>query len=180
VTLLCERGRAQLPPAKRTETAMTITGTVYDAFQRAEFDRWDEVISDDVEINSPAGYGMHGLQLFKDWGRNFVNLGWRIDLVDEHLALDQSGPGRGVITFLLNWTHTKDLLCLAPTGREGTSVETMLLTIDNGKVTRIDVASNTADLVIYEYESGWPMPHNIRPPALVEGADRRDAIAGSA
>ena len=159
---------------------MTITGTVYDAFQRAEFDRWDEVISDDVEINSPAGYGMRGLQLLKDWARNFVNLGWRIDLVDEHLALDQAGTGRGFITFLLNWKHTKDFLGLAPTGREGTSVETMLLTIDNGKVTRIDVASNTADLVLYEHESGWPMPRNIRPPALVEGADRRDAIAASA
>jgi len=159
---------------------MTITGTVYDALQRAEFDRWDEVISDDVEINSPAGYGMRGLRLFKDWARNFVNLAWRIDLVDEHLALDQSGTGRGFITFLLNWKHTMDFLGLAPTGREGTSVETMLLTIDNGKVTRIDVASNTADLVLYEHESGWPMPHDIRPPALVEGADRRDAIAASA
>ena len=159
---------------------MTITDTIYEAFQRAEFDRWDEVISDNVEINSPAGYGMRGLKLFKDWASNFVNLAWRIDLVNEHLALDQSGTGRGFITFLLNWKHAKDFLGLAPTGREGTSVETMLLTIGNGKVTRIDVASNTVDLVIYEYERGWPMPHNVRPPALVEGVDRRDAIAASA
>jgi SnoaL-like domain len=159
---------------------MTITDTIYEAFQRAEFDRWDQVISDDVEINSPAGYGMRGRQLLKDWASNFVHLGWRIDLVDEHLALDQSGTGRGFITFLLNWKHTKDFLGLAPTGREGTSVETMLLTIANGKVTRIDVASNTVDLVIYEYERGWPMPHNIRPPALIEGVDRRDATAAPA
>jgi hypothetical protein len=159
---------------------MTITDTVYEAFQRAEFHRWDDVISDDVEINSPAGYGMRGLQLLKNWASNFVNLGWRIDLVDEHLALDQSGTGRGFITFLLNWKQTKDFLGLAPTGREGTSVETMLLTVANGKITRIDVASNTVDLVIYEYERGWPIPHNIRPPALVEGVDRRDAIAASA
>jgi len=120
---------------------------------------------------------MRGLQVLKYWASNFVNLGWRIDLVDEHLALDQSGTGRGFITFLLNWKHTKDFLGLAPTGREGTSVETMLLSIANGKVTRIDVASNTVDLVIYEYERGWPIPHNVRPPALVEGLDRRDAIA---
>ena len=46
---------------------MTITDTVYEAFQRAEFHRWDDVISDDVEINSPAGYGMRGLQLLKNW-----------------------------------------------------------------------------------------------------------------
>jgi hypothetical protein len=69
--------------------------------------------------------------------------------------------------------HTGDFLGLPPTGREGTSVETMLLTIVGGRVTRIDVASNTADLVVYEYERGWPIPHNVRPPAMVDGVDRR-------
>lgn len=156
---------------------MTVTELVYDAFQRAELDRWNDVISDDVEINSPAGNGMRGLQVLKDWAQNFVELAWRIDLVDEHLALDETQSGRGFITFLLHWKHTRAFLGMPPTGREGTSVETILLTIVKGVVTRIDVASNTSDLVLYEYERGWPMPHNVRPPALIEGTDRRDAIA---
>jgi hypothetical protein len=159
---------------------MTMTEAMYDALQRAEFDGWNGVISDDVEINSPAGYGMRGLQVFKEWAKNFVELAWRIDLVDEHLALDDTRSGRGFVTFLLHWKHTREFLGLPPTGREGTSVETMLLRIMNGVVTRIDVASNTTDLVIYEYERGWPMPHNVRPPALVEGVDRRDTIAALA
>jgi hypothetical protein len=50
----------------------------------------------------------------------------------------------------------------------------MLFTIENGVITRLDVAANTADLVIYEYERGWPMPHNVRPEAIVEGVDRRE------
>ncbi len=135
------------------------------------------MISENVEINSPSGYGMRGLRLLKDWAKNFVELAWRIDLVDEHLALDETQTGRGFITFLLHWKHTREFLGMAPTGREGTSVETMLLRIVNGVITRIDVASNTPDLVLYEYDRGWPMPHNVRPPALAEGVDRRDAIA---
>jgi hypothetical protein len=156
------------------------THAFYEGFQRAEFDRWDGVIADDVTINSPAGYGMEGLQLLKDWASNFVNLGYRIDLVDEHLALDAEGNGRGFVTCLLHWKHVADFLGLAPTGREGTSVESMLLTIEEGVITRIDVASNTGDLLIYEYERGWPMPHNVRPPALVEGIDRREPILPAA
>jgi hypothetical protein len=159
-----------------TETA-TLTRSIYGAFARAELDRWDGVIAEDVAINSPAGYGMQGLKLFKDWAGNFTDLGYRIDLADEHLALDSAGNGRGFITFLLHWKHTKDFLGLAPTGREGTSIETMLLTVQAGVVTRIDVASNTPDLVIYEYERGWPMPHNVRPPVLLEGPDRSQANA---
>jgi hypothetical protein len=159
------------------ETEHKPTREIYEAFQRAEFDRWDAVIDDDVEINSPAGYGMSGLQLLKDWAANFTDLGYRIDLVDEHLALDENGEGRGFITFCLHWKHVKDFLGLAPTGREGTSVESMILTVRGHVVTRIDVASNTPDLVLYEWERGWPMPHNVRPPALVEGIDRSESIA---
>lgn len=157
-------------------TERTITHAIYDAFQHAELGGWDGIIAEDVAINSPAAYGMAGLKVLKDWAANFTDLGWRIDLVDEHLALDESGSGRGFITFLLHWKHTRDFLGLAPTGREGTSVETMLLTINDGVVTRIDVAGNTPDLTIYEYERGWPMPHNVRPPALIAGIDRRADI----
>lgn len=55
----------------------------------------------------------------------------------------------------------------------------MILTVRDRVVVRIDVASNTPDLVLYEWERGWPMPHNVRPPALVEGVNRSQAIAGS-
>ena len=152
----------------------------YEGFQRAEFERWDGVIAEDVTINSPAGYGMTGLMVLKDWAANFARLGYRIDLVDEHLALDNAGNGRGFVTCLLHWKHVADFLGLAPTGREGTSIETMIFTIDNGVITRIDVASNTTDLVIYEYERGWPMPHNVRVDPIVSGVDRREQIAAAA
>jgi hypothetical protein len=156
-----------------SEADHKLTREIYEAFQRVEFDRWDVVIADDVEINSPAGYRMSGLQV----AANFTQLGYRIDLVDEHLALDEKGDGRGFITFCLHWKHVKDFLGLAPTGREGTSVESMILTVRGNVVTRIDVASNTPDLVLYGWERGWPMPHNVAPPALVEGVDRRESIA---
>jgi hypothetical protein len=156
------------------------TYAFYEGFQRAGFDRWDGVIAENVAINSPAGYGMEGLQLLKDWATNFVNLAYRVDLVDEHLAVDTEGNGRGFVTCLLHWKHVTDFLGLAPTGREGTSVESMILTIEAGVITRIDVASNTADLVIYEFERGWPMPHNVRPPALVQGIDRHEHILAAA
>jgi hypothetical protein len=152
----------------------------YDGFQRSEFERWDGVIAEDVTINSPAGYGMMGLTVLKDWAASFARLGYRIDLVDEHLALDNAGNGRGFVTCLLHWKHVADFLGLAPTGREGTSIETMIFTIDNGVITRIDVASNTTDLVIYEYERGWPMPHNVRVDPIVAGVDRREQIAAAA
>jgi hypothetical protein len=162
-----------------TDTTNDLTHEIYEAFQRVEFDRWDGLVTQDVAINSPAGYGMSGLQLLKDWAANFTDLGYRIDLVDEHLALDDQRNGRGFITFCLYWKHVKDFLGMSATGREGTSVETMLLTIRGGKVTRIDVASNTPDLVLYEWERGWPLPHNVKPPAIVEGVDRSNAIARS-
>jgi hypothetical protein len=152
----------------------------YEGFQRAEFERWDGVIAGDVTINSPAGRGMTGLTVLKDWAANFARLGYRIDLVDEHLALDNAGNGRGFVTCLLHWKHVADFLGLAPTGREGTSIETMIFTIDNGVITGIDVASNTTDLVIYEYERGWPMPHNVRVDPIVTGVDRREQIPAAA
>ncbi len=152
----------------------------YEGFQRAELERWDGVIAEDVTINSPAGYGMTGLTVLKNWAANFARLAYRVDLVDEHLALDDADNGRGFVTCLLHWKHMAEFLGLAPTGREGTSIETMIFTIQNGVITRIDVASNTADLVIYEYERGWPMPHNVRVDPLVAGVDRREQIAATA
>jgi hypothetical protein len=149
-----------------------VTREFYDAFQRVEFDRWDAIFAEDVLINSSAGFGLHGLQAFKDFATQFTDLAHRIDLVDEHLALDDNGTGRGFITFMLIWKHTRDFGGLAPTGREGTSIETALLTIVERRITRIDVATNTLDLAIYEWERGWPIPHNVRPETLVTGVER--------
>lgn len=49
----------------------------------------------------------------------------------------------------------------------------MLLAIQQHKIVRIDVADNTLDLAIYNWERNWPVPHNVRPEPLVTGIDRR-------
>ena len=154
-------------------TSQSLIRQFYEAFQRAEFTQWDEIIADDVLLNSPAGLDVRGLKTFKEFARQFTDLGYRIDLIDEHLALDANGNGRGFITFLLHWKHTKEFGGLAPTGREGTSLETILFTIQNRKITRMLVGDNSLDLVIYLWERGWPMPHNVRPESIVAGVDRR-------
>src|SRR5262245_28839306 len=115
-----------------TMAKTTITHEFYEAFQRAEFDRWDAVIAEDLLLNLPVAFGIRGLKTFKEFAVQFTNLGYRIDLVDEHLALDADGNGRGFITFCLHWKHMKDFGALSPTGREGTSVETALFTIRAG------------------------------------------------
>lgn len=156
-----------------TAPTTTLTRNIYDAFQRAELDGWDGLISPGVVVNSPAGYGLGGLAALKSFARQFTDLGYRIDLVDEHEALDDAGKGRGFITVVLHWKHTKDFGGLVPTGREGTSVETLLLTVEGGQVTRIDVADHTLDLAIYEWDRNWPVSHDVRPEPLVEGIDLR-------
>lgn len=153
-----------------------ITREFYEAFQRTEFDRWDAIVSDKVLVNSPAGLGMRGLRALKDFAVQFTNLGYRIDLVDEHVALDGAGNGRGFITFCLHWKHCHDFGGLAPTGREGTSVETILFTIAGNRITEMNIADNTLDLAIYEWERGWPVPHNITPEPIVTGVDRRETV----
>jgi predicted dinucleotide-binding enzyme len=179
-SLLATR-RAEAKPITLAKEQMMI-GTendlaraVYEGFQRVELDRWDAVMAEDVEINSPAGYGMSGLQLLKDWAQAFARFAKQIDLVDEHQALDDTGNGRAFITFNLHWKHDQDFMGLAPTGREGTSVETMLMTVREHKVRRIDVADNTVELPLYLWARGWPNPHGIRPEPIVTGVDRRDA-----
>jgi SnoaL-like polyketide cyclase len=159
--------------ATKTEK-MTITREWYDAFQRGELDRWDAIIADDVLINSPAGYGMRGLEGFKEFGVVFTGLGDRIDLVDEHLALDDSGTGRGFVTFCLHWSHTDEFAGIVPTGREGTSGETAIFTIVEDEIVRIDVADNTLDLSLYMWARGWAIPHNVRPEPIIVGVDRRE------
>ncbi|MBO0748000.1 MAG: hypothetical protein J2O47_06610 [Acidimicrobiaceae bacterium] len=67
----------------------TNTRAFYEAFQRAEFDRLDTIPAEDVLIYSPAVLGVRGLRTLKDFALEFTTLGYRIDLVDEHLALDE-------------------------------------------------------------------------------------------
>src|SRR5262245_34377426 len=152
----------------------SITKELYDAFQKLEVDRWDAIVANDVLINSPAGRDMRGIEILKAWARDFGGgFAYRIDLVDEHLALDESGSGRGFITFNLHWKHASEVFGMKPTGREGTSVETMLLTIVRGKVEKIHVGDNSLDLVLYMWDRGWPHPHNVTPEPIVRGIDRR-------
>jgi SnoaL-like polyketide cyclase len=160
-------------PETKTET-LSITREWYDAFQRRELDRWDSIVAEDVLINSPAGYAMRGLEGLKDFGEGFARLGKQIDLIDEHLALDDQGTGRGFVTFCLHWSHTDDFFGIVPTGREGTQVETAIFSIVENKIVRVDVGDNTLDLSFYLWERNYPMPHNVRPEAIVVGVDRRE------
>ena len=125
---------------------MDLTRELYEAFQRVQFDRWDAIIADDVLINSRAGRDIRGLKTLREFAARLIDFGCRIDLIDESLALDQQGDGRGFITFMLNWKHTKNFGGLLPPGWEGKPEETMLLTIRGHKIVRID------DLAIYEWE----------------------------
>lgn len=153
---------------------MTITRELYDAFQRVEIDRWDAIIAEDVLTNSPGALAIKGRAPLKAWAAAFASaLAYQIDLVDEHSALDASGNGRGFVTVNLHWKHAKEFMGLAPTGREGTSVETLLLTLRANKITKIDVADNSLDLALYLWDRGWPHPHNWVPKPITAGLDRR-------
>lgn len=147
---------------------------LYDAFQSGEFDRWDAFVAEDVLVNSTMGRGIQGRESLKNWAKAFVEaLQSRVDLVDEFEGIDETGNGRAFFTVCLNWKHAKEFMGLAPTGREGTSIETMILTIENGKVVRWDVADNTVEINIYFWERGWPIPHNVHPEILVKGIEAR-------
>jgi hypothetical protein len=141
---------------------MDLIRELYDAFQRVQFDRWDAIIADDVLINSRAG-SIRGLKTLKEFAAHVTGLGYRIDLVDEYLFLDQQGNGRGFITLMLHWKHTRYFAGLAPTAGEGKSEETMLLTIDSHKIVGID------DLAIYEWERGCAVPDNARSEGIIVG-----------
>jgi hypothetical protein len=105
------------------------------------------------------------------------------EYLNEENIRQPSHDGAAAKTSFLRFGHEKctdavqgtEVFGLKPTGREGTSVETMLLTVRNGKVTRIDVGDNSLDLVVYMWDRGWNHPHNVRPDALIRGIDRRSA-----
>jgi hypothetical protein len=91
----------------------------------------------------------------------------RIDLIDEY-----EGEERAFVTVCLNWKHDDSFFGVPPTRREGTSIETFLLTNSGGKVVRFDVADNTLDLAIYLWERGFPQAHNVHPPVIETGVAR--------
>ena len=80
---------------------------------------------------------------------------------------------RAFITVCLNWKHVKPSFGIAATGREGTSIETFIFTIENGKVVRWIVADQTLDLAIYLWQKGMPSEHNAHPMPIVKGVERR-------
>lgn len=151
---------------------------VYEAFQTGDLDRWDAVIDENVVTNSSAKFGNEGIDALKGWANEFlVAFAPRIDLVDYINAIDKTGNGRAVMTFNLNWQHVKPFFgVMQPTGRTGTSVENLIMTIKNGKVTRIEVADTTLDLVIYMHENGWVFPQNIRPDPIIRGIERESGL----
>jgi ketosteroid isomerase-like protein len=146
---------------------------IYDAFQRGEFNRWDKVFADDMVTNSSGQFGVKGRAAVKEWANQFVTaFAARVDLVDQIDAIDQNGNGRAVITFNLNWHHVKPFFNVQPTGRSGTSVENLIMTVRNWKVVRMEVADTTLDMGLYLHERGWALPQNVRPVPIVKGIER--------
>lgn len=158
----------------KTEEPHPIVLEMYQAFQTGELDRWDEIVHPDVVTNSSASFGNKGIDALKTWAGAFlVAFSPRIDLVDYINAIDEQGNGRAVMTFNLNWKHVQPFFgVLQPTGRTGTSIENLILTVKNGKVTRMEVADTTLDLVIYMHENGWKFPQNIQPEPIIKGIER--------
>lgn len=131
-------------------------------------------MAEDVLVNSTMGRDIRGREALKGWASQFVNaLKSRVDLVDEFEAIDAAGNGRAFLTVCIYWKHEEEFMGMKPTGREGTSIETMLLTVKDGKVTRWDVADNTVEINIYFWERSWPVPHNVHPEILMKGIERR-------
>ncbi|MEM8662141.1 MAG: ester cyclase [Pseudomonadota bacterium] len=147
---------------------------VYEAFQTGELDRWDSVMAENVVTNSSASFGNQGISSLKTWANEFLTaFAPRIDLVDYINAIDEAGNGRAVVTINLNWQHIGPFFdVLQPTGRTGTSIENLILTVEDHQVTRIEVADTTLDLVIYMHQNGWVFPQNLRPEPIIRGIQR--------
>lgn len=160
--------------AAQAEKPHPIIKELYQAYQTGELTRLDPILHQDVLINSPTGFGNKGIGALKGWTNEFlVAFAPRIDLVDYINAVDQQGNGRAVATLNLHWKHVKPFFnVVQPTGRTGTAVINMILTVKGNKITRIDVADTTLDLSIYLYENGWTIPQNIRPVPLIKGIER--------
>ena len=143
----------------------SITLRIYEGFSQNRLDLWDAVIHPDVKSNSPAGRNIDGIAALKRWNQSFITaFRPRTDLVDHFVAGD-----RGLVTINLHWKHDRPFNGLAPTGKTGTSVENFILRIENGLVTRWDVADGSLDLAIYLHDEGLKMPTFVEPPPLIKG-----------
>jgi hypothetical protein len=77
---------------------------------------------------------------------------YRVELIDEYLQLDQHGSGRGFVTLMLSPESETQAAGTPPTRAPNGSVQTMLLTVRNHRVARIDLADNSRDLALLAYE----------------------------
>ncbi len=166
LSLLGEAGAQVATGGTQTKASdSSITLQIYKGFSQNRLDLWDAVIHPDVKSNSPAGRNIDGIAALKRWNQSFIDaFRPRTDLVDHFVAGD-----RGLVTINLHWKHDRPFNGLAPTGKTGTSVENFVLRIENGLVTRWDVADGSLDLAIYLYDEGLKMPTFVEPPALIKG-----------
>src|SRR5205814_1597664 len=145
----------------RTQPDPGSTLQIYKGFSQNRLDLWDAVIHPDVKSNSPAGRNIDGIGALKRWNQAFIDaFRPRTDLIDHFVAGD-----RGLVTINLHWKHDRSFNGLAPTGKSGTSVENFILRIENGLVTRWDVADGSLDLAMYLHDEGLRMPTFVEPPA---------------
>jgi hypothetical protein len=148
------------------EAELSLTQAIYEGFSQGRLDRWDAYFDSGVLINSPAGRDIVGLEALKAWVQGFLSaFRPRVDLIDHYIAGD-----RALVTVNLHWKHDgTSFFGIEPTGTSGTSIETFLLRLKDGRVTHFDVADNSLDLAIYLHEKGMPMPNKVTPPALISG-----------
>jgi hypothetical protein len=167
LSLIGEAGAQEATGGTQTGKASdsSITLQIYKGFSQNRLDLWDAVIHPDVKSNSPAGRNIDGIAALKRWNQSFIDaFRPRTDLVDHFVAGD-----RGLVTINLHWKHDRPFNGLAPTGKTGTSVENFILRLENGLVTRWDVADGSLDLAIYLHDEGLKMPAFVEPPALIKG-----------
>ncbi len=161
--------KAQSPVAEARSASTSdssIALEIYKGVALDELDRWDAVIHPDVKANSPAGRDIGGLERLKRFQKAFITaFRPRIDLIDHFVIGD-----RGLVTVNLHWKHDGGPFNgIAPTGQSGTSVESFLLRIENGMVTRWDVADNSLDLANYLHDQGMKLPTFVTPPVQIKG-----------
>ncbi|MBL6082155.1 ester cyclase [Belnapia sp. T18] len=150
-------------------TSYKITGVAKEIFEGFAFnqtERWEVVVDPDVIGNSPACRDIAGLPALQNWIKAFHEaFDLRIDLIDEFVEGD-----RGMVTVNLNWKHDcAPFFGIEPIGHSGTSIESFLLKLTDGKVTSFTVADQSLDLALYLHAQGMRMPSRVRPPALIHG-----------
>lgn len=128
---------------------LMLTRELFDAFQGSEPDRWDAITADDVVVNGWTGFGIKGRPALKSWTKGLSrSLGFRMRLMDEHLALDCNGDGRGFIAFNLQWERQGERAQPRSEARGSMPFGAFLLTVKGRRIVRIDVADDTLELTL--------------------------------